>query len=328
MKRIAINGFGRIGRLTLRNLLQVDDVEVVAINDLTDTHTLAHLFEFDSAQGRFHGDVSYTDDTLIINGKSIQCLAIKSPSELPWANMEIDCVLECTGLFRTMEKASQHLEAGAQRVILSAPAKSAGIPTIVLGVNGHIVEDNDLVLSNASCTTNCLAPTMKVFEENFGVKHGFMCTIHSYTSNQNLQDGPHSDLRRARAAAQNIIPTTTGVTSALELVLPSVKGKILATSYRVPIITGSLIELILTPEKQINAIDVNDAFEKAASGSLKGIMEYNDKALVSSDIVSNTHSCIFDAPLTEMHRGMVKVTAWYDNESGYAARLADMAVKF
>ncbi len=169
---------------------------------------------------------------------------------------------------------------------------------------------------------------MKVFEENFGVKHGFMCTIHSYTSNQNLQDGPHSDLRRARAAAQNIIPTTTGVTSALELVLPSVKGKILATSYRVPIITGSLIELILTPEKQINAIDVNDAFEKAASESLKGIMEYNDKALVSSDIVSNTHSCIFDAPLTEMHHGMVKVTAWYDNESGYAARLADMAVKY
>ena len=323
-KRIAINGFGRIGRLTLRNLINRADVEVVAINDLTDTATLAHLFEFDTAHRQFDGTVSVDGTNLVINGKSIPTMAIRNPAELPWKEMEIDTVLECTGIFRTKEKAGLHIEAGAKRVILSAPAKSEGIPTVVRGVNESIVQDSDLIISNASCTTNCLSPLVKIINDNWGIKSGFMSTIHAYTATQRLQDAPHKDLRRARAAASNVIPTTTGAAKALALVIPEMKGKIYATCIRVPVPTGSLVELYVSLEKDATAEAVNAAFKASAEGAMKGILMYTDKPLVSSDITSNPHSCIFDSLLTKVHNGELKVTAWYDNEAGYAARLAEM----
>ncbi len=325
-KKIAINGFGRIGRLTLRNLIKRKDVEIVAINDLTDTPTLAHLFEFDSSHGRFDGTVDYEGDNLIIDGHKFPAFSIRNPEELPWADLEVDVVLECTGIFRKREQTQMHITAGAKKVLLSAPARSEGVPTIVMGVNDDIIKETDWLVSNASCTTNCLAPLVKIIDENWGIKHGFMSTVHAYTANQRIQDAPHKDLRRARAAALNMLPTTTGAAKALALVLPEIKGKISASSIRVPIPTGSLVELICALEKDTDVESVNAAFLDAANNSMKGILEYTEKPIVSSDIVSNTHSCIFDAPLTTMHQGMLKVTAWYDNEAGYSARLAQMAM--
>ena len=324
-KKIAINGFGRIGRLTLRNLIVRDDVEIVGINDLTDTATLAHLFEYDSSHRRFNGTVAVDGDTLIVNGKKIPTFSKRNPEELPWKELEVDVVLECTGFFRKKEQAMLHIKAGAKKVLLSAPAKSDGIPTIVKGVNDALLKGEDLIVSNASCTTNCLAPLVKVIDENWGIQYGFMSTIHAYTANQKLQDAPHSDLRRARAAALNMIPTTTGAANALALVMPSVKGKISASSIRVPVSTGSLVELVCALAKSVDEATVNATFQAAAEGSLKGILEYSEKPLVSTDIISNPSSSIFDAPLTTIHNGMLKVTAWYDNEAGYSARLAELA---
>ncbi|MCP4442453.1 MAG: type I glyceraldehyde-3-phosphate dehydrogenase [Aureispira sp.] len=327
LKRIAINGFGRIGRLTLRQLLKNDSVEVVAVNDLTDTKTLAHLFKYDSAQGQFDGTVEHSEHSLVINGKLIKVSAIRNPAELPWKELEVDLVLECTGLFRTQEKAAMHIEAGARRVILSAPAKTPGIPTIVRGINDSIVQATDQIISNASCTTNCLAPLVHVINNNWGLKQGFMSTVHAYTGNQRLQDSPHSDLRRGRAAAVNMIPTTTGAAKALELVIPSVKGKITASAIRVPVPTGSLVELVCIVEATTTVEDVNRIFRITADSDLKGILQYTEDPIVSSDIVSNPHSSIFDAGLTMVSGNMLKVTSWYDNEAGYSARLAEMAIE-
>ncbi len=327
-KKVAINGFGRIGRLTLRNLLNHDDVEVVLINDLTDNATLAHLLKYDSAHGAFEGTVEATDDALVINGKAIKATAERNPEALPHKDLGVDIVLECTGIFRNKEKASMHLTAGAQKVILSAPGKGSGIQTIVLGVNDQDLDINNDVFSNASCTTNCLAPVCKVMLENFGMQMGSMTTTHAYTADQNIQDGPHKDLRRARAAAFNIVPTSTGAADAVGLVLPAVSGILDAIAIRVPVITGSMVELnVLVDKAPGSAEAVNVAFKKAAEGPLKGILQYSTDPLVSSDIVRNPHSSIFDSLMTSVRDNFVKVVSWYDNEAGYSARLADMAVK-
>ncbi len=326
-RKIAINGFGRIGRLTLRNLLKRDDVEVVAINDLTDNKTLAHLFKYDSAQGMFPGKISYTDETITIDGKAIHAYSQRNPEELPWKELEVDVVLECTGVFRTRKKASLHKKAGAKNVILSAPAKGEGFETIVLGVNDHLITTQKDYFSNASCTTNCLAPVVKVIEENWGLVQGNITTIHSYTAAQRIQDAPHSDLRRARAAAVNIVPTTTGAAKALGLVLPQSKGKLFAMAVRVPVITGSLIELTVVVEKSTTDKKINEAFKKASKNELKGILEYTEAPIVSTDIIGNPHSSIFDSQLTKASGKLIKVVSWYDNEAGYSARLADLACR-
>ncbi|KAA3625932.1 MAG: type I glyceraldehyde-3-phosphate dehydrogenase [Bacteroidetes bacterium] len=325
-KKIAINGFGRIGRLTLRNLLLKDDIEVVAINDLTDNATLAHLFKYDSAQGPFEGTVESTDDALIINGKSIHASAERDPEKLPWAELGVDLVLECTGIFRTKESAGKHLTAGAKDVLLSAPGKGDGIQTIVLGVNGEDLDRRHNVFSNASCTTNCLAPVAKILCENWGVEVGSMTTIHAYTGDQRIQDAPHSDLRRARAAAFNMIPTSTGAAKAVGKVVPEIDDKLFAIAMRVPTITGSVIELNVVLEKDTTVEEVNAKFKAAAeSGPMKGILQYTEDPIVSSDIVRSPYSSIFDAGLTDVKGRMLKVVSWYDNEAGYSARLADLA---
>lgn len=327
MKRIAINGFGRIGRLTFRNLLNIEGVEVVAINDLTDNATLAHLLKFDSAHGQFEGTVSSTDDTLIVNGKSIQASAERNPAALPWKELDVDIVLECTGIFRSKEKAALHQEAGAKKVLISAPAQGSGVKTIVMGVNDHEISDSDTIISNASCTTNCLAPVCKVLDENFGFVKGSLTTTHAYTADQRIQDAPHSDLRRARAAAYNIIPTSTGAANAVGLVYPNVLNKMFAIAVRVPVITGSMIELNVIVDKEVSRDDINAAFKAAAEGQMKGVLQYSTDPLVSSDIVRNPHSSIFDSLLTDTMGTMVKVVSWYDNEAGFSARLADLVTR-
>lgn len=330
-KRVAINGFGRIGRLTFRKLLGNENIEVVAINDLTANSTLAHLFKYDSAHGQFDGTVDFTDDSLIVNGKSILATAIRNPAELPWKENNVDIVLECTGIFRNREKASMHLQAGASKVLLSAPAKGGDISTIVLGVNDEDLSGDEDIISNASCTTNCLAPVVKVITENWGFVKGSLTTTHAYTSDQNIQDAPHSDMRRARAAAFNIVPTSTGAANAVGLVIPEVKGKMFAIAIRVPIITGSMIELNVITEKSVTVEEINAKFKEYADGPMKGVLEYSTSPLVSADIVGNPHSSIFDSLLTDVmdlkEGTMVKIVSWYDNEAGYSARLADLTAR-
>ena len=323
-KRIAINGFGRIGRLAFRNLLQNDQLEVVAINDLTKTDILAHLLKYDTAQGRFPGTVETAEGGLNINGKFIRILSERNPEDLPWKDMQVDIVLECTGIFRTKDAASKHITAGAQKVIISAPAKGEGVQTIVLGINDDTLDMNNNVFSNASCTTNCFAPVAKLVDDNWGVVAGSMTTIHSYTSDQRIQDAPHADLRRSRAAAQNILPTSTGAAIATSKVVPSVAGKISAIAFRVPVVTGSIIEFNCVVEKSTTAEQVNATFKQAADGPLKNIMEFQTDPIVSSDIVTNPHSSIFDSLMTEVNGNMIKVVSWYDNEAGYSARIADL----
>jgi len=324
-KKIAINGFGRIGRLTFRNLLKLSDVEVVAINDLTDNVTLAHLLKYDSSQGMFEGSVKSTDDSLVVNGKTIKAFEERDPSALPWSDMGVDLVLECTGIFRTKEKAGLHLKAGAKDVLMSAPAKGEGVQTIVLGVNEDELDKRKNVFSNASCTTNCLAPVAKIIHDHWGVVVGSMTTIHAYTADQRIQDSPHSDLRRARAAAANIVPTSTGAATAVGKVVPGVAGKLLAMAVRVPVISGSLIEMNVILGKKTTTEEVNAAFKAAAEGKMKGILQYQQDPIVSSDILRNPHSSIFDSLLTDVKGDMLKVVSWYDNEAGYSARLADLA---
>lgn len=324
-KRIAINGFGRIGRLTFRNLVQNPDVEVVAINDLTDNHTLAHLLKYDTMHGKFDGTVSATDDSIIVNGNKIAGLAVRNPAELPWKDMGVDVVLECTGIFLDKEGAGKHLQAGARRVVLSAPPKTDDVPTFVIGANADGIQDGDLVISNASCTTNCLVPMILVIDRAFGVEQLFMNTIHAYTADQNLQDAPHKDLRRARAAAQNIVPTSTGAAKAVTLVAPHLKGKIAAHSLRVPVATGSITDCVCVLKKAATVEEINAEYKKASETWLKGILEYCDEPIVSSDIVGNKHSNIFDAGLTQANGNTVRVVGWYDNEAGYSARLAQLA---
>ncbi len=327
-KRVAINGFGRIGRLTFRNLLQDDSVEVVAINDLTDNATLAHLLKYDSAHGPFQGKVESTDEHLIVNGKRILATAIKDPATLPWTENNVEVVLECTGIFRSTETAGKHITAGAKRVLLSAPAKSSDIKTIVLGVNDDELTDDMAIISNASCTTNCLAPVVRTVLDNWGLVRGSMSTIHAYTSDQNIQDAPHSDLRRARAAALNIVPTSTGAANAVGKVIPEVEGKFFAIALRVPVITGSLIECNFVVEKSTTPEEINAAFKAASEGRLKGILQFMEDPIVSSDIIGSKYSSVFDAALTDVKDGnFIKLVSWYDNEAGYSARLADLTAR-
>ncbi len=327
-KRIAINGFGRIGRLTFRRLINNPDVEVVAINDLTDNNTLAHLLKYDSAHGRFDGTVQATDTHLIVNGKEILATAIRDPKDLPWAETGVDVLLECTGIFRSAEKAGWHIEAGAKKVVMSAPAKGGNVKTIVLGVNDSDITGEDTIYSNASCTTNCLAPVVKVVLENWGLVHGSMSTIHAYTSDQNIQDAPHSDLRRSRAAGLNIVPTSTGAASAVGKVIPEVDGKFFAIALRVPVITGSLIECNFVVEQEVTPEEINATFKKAAETYLKGVLHYEEDPIVSSDIIGSPFSSVFDSKLTDVKDGkFIKLVSWYDNEAGYSARLADLTLK-
>ncbi len=326
MKRIAINGFGRIGRLTFRLLMEKNDIEVVAINDLTDSKTLAHLLKYDSAQGIWNKLITVDAEGFTIEGKKIKVMAIKNPLELPWKDLKIDVVIESTGSFTDSEKAKMHLQAGAERVLISAPAKG-NVQAIVLGVNDEKISDNSRIYSNASCTTNCLAPLVKVLDQNFGFKEGIMVTAHAYTADQNLQDAPHRDLRRARAAAVNIVPTTSGAAEAVAEVYPQVKGKLTGKAYRVPVITGSIVDLTCLLNKKVSEEEINAVFQNAASTDFKNIISYNTDPLVSSDIIGNPHSAIFDAPLTKVIGDIVNISAWYDNEAGYSNRLTELVGK-
>ncbi len=324
MKKVAINGFGRIGRIALRALLKKNDIEVIALNDLTDTKTLAHLFKYDSLHGLYEGTVTYDQENIIIDNRPMRVYSIKNPAELPWEKLRIDVVLESTGLFTAKEKAEAHILAGAKKVIISAPA-TGDLKTIVIGVNDDTLDGSETVISNASCTTNCLAPMVKVLEDNFGIESGFMTTIHAYTSDQRLQDAPHRDLRRARSAAVSIIPTSTGAAKALGLVIPSIKGKLNGYSLRVPVPVGSITDFSATLKRIVTKDEVNNAFQKASSeGSLLGILKYSDEQLVSADIVGDPSSCIFDSELTMVNGSNVKVFGWYDNEFGYSSRTADL----
>ncbi len=326
MTKVAINGFGRIGRLTFKDLLKNDNIDVVAINDLTDPVTLAHLLKYDSVHGRFDGTIEVNNDTFIVNGKEIRILAERDPANLPWKEMGVDIVLESTGLFRDQAGAGKHIEAGAKKVIISAPA-SGDIPTIVLGVNDDILTGEETIISNASCTTNCLAPMAKVLDDNFGIEKGYITTIHAYTADQRLQDSPHSDLRRARAAACSIVPTSTGAAKAVGLVLPHLAGKLDGLAMRVPIPDGSLTDLVCILKTETTAEEINRAMKEASEGSMKGILEYTEDPIVSIDIVGNPHSNIFDSALTSANGKLVKVIGWYDNEAGYSARTADLIEK-
>ena len=323
--RVAINGFGRIGRLAFKNLLE-KGVNIVAINDLTDTKTLCHLLKYDSTQGQFKGKLSFDNHNLLVNDESIPVYAEKDPKQLPWKDLNVDITLESTGRFVSQEQAAWHLEAGARKVVISAPAKG-GVKTVVLGVNDHTLQNSDLILSNASCTTNCLAPMVKVLDDTFGVVQGYMTTIHAYTADQRLQDAPHKDLRRARAAAYSIIPTTTGAAKAVGLVLPHLKGKLDGSAMRVPIPAGSLTDLTVLLKAQPTKKDINQAMQQAAQTSLKGILAYTTDPIVSIDIVGNKASCIFDSAMTSVNGTLAKVIGWYDNEAGYAQRVVDLILK-
>ena len=324
--RVGINGFGRIGRNFFRAVKASGaDVEIVAVNDLTDNKTLANLLKYDSILGRFDGEVSYDENSLTVDGKKIAAFAEKDPAKLDWASVGADVVIESTGFFTDAEKAKAHLTGGAKKVIISAPAKNEDI-TIVMGVNDDQYDaSKHTIISNASCTTNCLAPLAKVLLDNFGIERGLMTTVHAYTADQNLQDGPHSDLRRARAAAANIIPTSTGAAKALGLVIPELVGKLDGYALRVPVPTGSITDLTVELSKPATVEEINAAYKAASeSGSLKGILKYTEDEIVSSDIVGDPHSSIFDAGLTKVIGTQVKVASWYDNEWGYSNRLVDV----
>ena len=325
MTRIGINGFGRIGRNYLRAALaQNSDLEIVAVNDLSDPKSLAHLLKYDSVGGRLDAAVSVDGDSIVVNGKSIKVLAERDPAKIDWAGLGVEVVIESTGFFTNADDARKHIQAGAKKVIISAPATGEDA-TFVIGVNEHLYEpENHHVISNASCTTNCLAPLAKVFMDNFGIKNGLMTTIHAYTADQNLQDGPHQDLRRARAAAINIVPSSTGAAKALGVVIPELKGKLDGFALRVPIPTGSITDLTLVSEKTVTVEEINAAYKKAAEGELKGILMYTEDPIVSSDIVGDPHSSIYDSGLVRVIDNTVKLSSWYDNEWGYSNRLVEL----
>lgn len=325
-KRVAINGLGRIGRFSFRLLQDRNDLEVVAVNDLMDVKTLAHLLKYDSVYGKFSGEVEVVNGDLVVSGRVVKVFSQMDPLNLPWRDFNVDIVIESTGVFRTKEKAFSHIEAGSKKVVISAPA-AGEVKTIVLGVNDQNIEDSDILFSNASCTTNCLAPMIKVLDDHFGVERGFVTTIHSYTADQRLQDAPHSDLRRARAAAFNIIPTSTGAASAVGLVLPHLAGKLDGLAVRVPTPTGSLIDLTAVLKRDVTVKQVNDVMRLASERPMRGILRYCEEPLVSSDIVGDPHSCIFDSDLTKASKNIVKLFGWYDNEAGYSHRVVDLVSK-
>jgi glyceraldehyde 3-phosphate dehydrogenase len=328
--KVGINGFGRIGRLTFRAMLNKNNIDVVALNDLTDAKTLAHLLKYDSVHGKFPGEVSFEGDAIIVNGKKMRVYAEKDPANLPWKELGVEIVIESTGIFRTREKMNKHITAGAKKVILSVPSdnKEDVDATIVLGVNNEMLSSDLQLVSNASCTTNCLAPIAKVLNDKFGIKRGLMNTIHSYTNDQIILDAPHKDLRRARAAAVSIIPTKTGAAKAIGLVIPELEGKLDGFAVRVPTPDGSLVDLTCELSRPVTKDEINAAMKEAANGAMKGILEYTEDPIVSCDVVGNSHSSIFDSLLTKVIDGtFVKVVAWYDNEAGYSNRLADMVEK-
>jgi len=332
--RIAINGFGRIGRVTLRKIQEKNNMEVIAINDITDPANLAHLLKYDSVQRAFNGTVEHTGNQIIVNGKEIIVLNEPDPAKLPWKDLNIDIVIESTGLFTDKKNALKHVEqSGAKKVIISAPAKGEqdDVDYVVLGVNDHIINRNDVVISNASCTTNNVAPLIKILDENWGIEKAFITTVHSYTKDQNLVDGPHKDWRRGRAAAYSIVPTTTGAAKAATKIFPHLKDDLGGAGFRVPVPDGSLTDLTCTLIKSTSAEDINLAFKNAAEGSMKGILEYTNDPIVSVDVIGNTHSAVFDANLTAVlgnKNKLVKVVAWYDNEMGYSSRLVELIEKF
>lgn len=322
--RVAINGFGRIGRIFLRRALEKSNFEIIAINDLTDVQTLAHLFKYDSVHGRFSGTVEVQGNDLLINGKLIRVYAEKDPAKLPWKTLNINLVMESTGHFLDKEHAMMHIAAGAKKVVLSAPPKGSDIKTIVLGVNGNLLTQDDVIISNASCTTNCAAPMIKVIHENFDIESAYITTVHSYTGDQRLHDSPHKDLRRARAAAENIVPTSTGAAKAITLTYPDLIGKIGGAGIRVPVKDGSLTDITCIINKETTVDQINALFKVAANSDLKGILSYTEDPIVSTDIIGDPNSCIFDAQLTHVIGRMVKIVGWYDNEFGYSSRLADL----
>ena len=325
--RVGINGFGRIGRLVLRatNERYPDKLEVAAVNDLTDAKTNAHLLKYDTTYGGYPGHVEASNGDLVVDGRSIRVFSERDPAQIPWSEMGVDLVVESTGIFTDAEKAGGHLEGGAKKVVISAPARGEDL-TIVLGVNEHLYDGaNHKIVSNASCTTNCFATMVKVLHDSFGVEHGVMSTIHSYTNDQAILDQRHSDLRRARAAAANIIPTSPGAARAVGLVLPELNGKLDGIAFRVPTITGSITDFVATVSRDVTVDEINAAYQEAADGKMKGILEYSDEPLVSSDFKGNSHSCIIDGLSTMVMQGrMVKVMGWYDNEWGYSCRTADL----
>lgn len=326
--KIGINGFGRIGRNVFKLLLEEPGFEVALINDLTSAKTLAHLLKYDSVSGNFKGTVEAKADSIVVNGKEIKITAIKNPAEIPWGENGVDMVLESTGIFRAKAQCEMHLQGGAKKVLLSVPPKDAIDAVVVMGVNDDTLKPEHKIVSNASCTTNCLAPLAKVLHESFGIKRGLMTTCHAYTNDQNVQDQPHSDLRRARAAAVSIIPTSTGAASAVGEVLPALKGKLDGMALRVPVIDGSVVDLTVELEKNATEAEINAAVKAAANGALKGILEYTEDEIVSVDIIGNSHSSIFDAGCTSVIDGnLVKVISWYDNEWGYSCRCIDLFKK-
>ncbi len=328
MLKVGINGFGRIGRSVFRVIMERGNAEVVGINDITDAKTLAHLLKFDSVYGRFNGTIEVKENSMVVNGKEIPVFSEKDPSKLPWKDVGADFVIESTGVFRSKDKAIAHIQAGAKKVIITAPAKGEIDATIVLGANDQDLKPEHDVISCASCTTNSIAPVVKVLHDNFRVKSGFLTTVHAYTNDQRILDLPHRDLRRARAAAMNTIPTTTGAAKAVALVIPELKGKLDGVALRVPVPVGSISDFVCVVEKETTVEEVNEVMKKATEGELKGIIEYNDELIVSGDIIGNPHSGIFDATLTHVIGNLVKVFSWYDNEYGYSNRVVDTMEKW
>ena len=330
MAKVAINGFGRIGRMSFRAMLAHPELEIVAINDLTDANTLAYLFKYDSVHENFDGDVHAEGDCLVVNGKKVKIYAERDPQNLPWKDLGVDIVVESTGLFKKREQLMKHVNAGAKKVILTVPASKAEDvdATVVMGVNDNVLTKDTVLVSNASCTTNCLAPVAKVLNDKFGIKRGLMNTIHSYTNDQKILDQPHSDLRRARAAAVSIIPTSSGAAKAVGLVIPELKGKLDGFAMRVPTPDGSVVDLTAEMACPVTKEQINAAIKEAAEGPMKGVLQYVDEPIVSVDIIDNTHSSIFDSLLTQVMDGnFVKVVSWYDNEKGYSTRVGDLAAK-
>jgi glyceraldehyde 3-phosphate dehydrogenase len=323
--KIAINGFGRIGRHVFKIAFERDDIEIVAVNDLTDNKTLAHLLKYDSTYHIYDKKVEYNDDYIIVDGKKIHASAERDPKQLPWKDLGVDVVVESTGVFRKREQCAWHIEAGAKKVVLTVPSKDKIDRTIVLGVNDSMLKDEDQIVSNASCTTNCLAPISKVLNDNFKIVKGLMTTVHAYTNDQRILDFPHSDLRRARAAALSVIPTSTGAAKAIGLVIPELDGKLNGMAMRVPVPTGSLVDLTVQLEKDPSVEEINKAMKEASIGNMEGILQYCEDPIVSSDVVKNTHSSIFDSLSTmKMGQSFVKVLSWYDNEWGYSNRVVNL----
>lgn len=322
--KVAINGFGRIGRVFTRALMNHPSIELVAINDLVDTSTLAHLLKYDSVHGKLSNEVSSDESSISIDGKPVKVYSLKDPEKLPWGELEIDIVIESTGVFRSMDGAKKHVIAGAKKVIISAPATDSEVKTIVMGINDELIDGSELVLSNASCTTNCAAPMVKVIDDLFSIENGYITTTHAYTSDQNIHDAPHKDMRRSRAAANSIIPTSTGAAKAIGKIFPSLSGKLEGIGVRVPVLNGSMTDIICNVSKTPSIEQLQKVFKELSEGSMNSVLEYTEDPIVSTDIIGNTNSCIIDAQLINVSKNTVRVIGWYDNEAGYSNRIIDL----